>query len=716
MSYGECEATNGAASNAAFNSTFQQAVAEGVSVFVASGDNATAFCDRDDEIAISGIGITGWGSSPYDVAVGGTDFGDTFAGTNSTYWSGTNSPTYESAKSYVPEIPWNDSCGSLLLAEFEGYGEAYGASGFCNSSKGETDFLNTIGGGGGPSGCATGTPSISGVVGGTCAGWPKPSYQSLIDNPSDGVRDIPDVSLFAANGIWLHYYPYCFTGPGGVPCTEAPVDWPAAGGTSFTAPLMAGIQALVNQKAGSSQGNPNFVYYSLAATQYGTTGDKACNSTLGDTVGSSCIFYDVSLGDNDLPCSYTPSLGIDTCYTPSGSYGVQSTSSNAYEPAYEAAKGWDFATGIGTVNAYNLVNNWPSGFTLSASPNSLTITQGGSGMSTITIIPANGFSGNITLSAAGLPNGVTAAFSPNPTTTASTLTLTASATAATGTFMVTIIGTSGTATQLTTLSLTVNSTGTSSFSLSASPSSVTIAQSGSAMTTITIIPVNGFNGNVTLSAAGLPNGVTAAFSPNPATTTSALTLTASATAVTGTITVTITGTSGNLTQTTAISVTVTAAPGYTLSAAPSALNIVQGSQGTSAITITPLNGFVGTVTLFRVRAAKRSYSGVQSESCLQQQHPDLDGKRHGNNRDRDSDRYWHLGSLAQTVAISLTVTPAPSFTLSAAPGALRVAQGSQGEHDHHHAVERLCWKRHSFRGGIADGHNRFFQSKIHDFD
>ena len=205
-------------------------------------------------------------------------------GPTARYWSATNSKTYESAKSYVPEIPWNDSCASLLLAKFEGFSQTYGSSGFCNSSKGEADFLNTVGGGGGPSGCATGTPSESGVVSGTCAGWPKPSYQSLLGNPSDGVRDIPDVSLFAASGLWLHYYPYCFSGPGGAPCTEPPVDWPGAGGTSFSSPIMAGIQALVNQKAGARQGNPNFVYYSLAATEYGAAGDSACNSTLGNTV------------------------------------------------------------------------------------------------------------------------------------------------------------------------------------------------------------------------------------------------------------------------------------------------------------------------------------------------------------------------------------------------------------------------------------------------
>ena len=592
MSYGECEAGNGASSNAAFNSTFQQAVTEGVSVFVSSGDHAAATCDVSDEDAIYGIGITGFGSSPHNVSVGGTDFGDTFAGTNDSYWGATNSKTYESAKSYVPEIPWNDSCASLLLAEFEGFSQTYGSSGFCNSSKGEADFLDTVGGGGGPSGCATGTPSQSGVVGGTCAGWPKPSYQSLLGNPSDGVRDIPDVSLFAASGLWLHYYPYCFSGPGGAPCTEPPVDWPGAGGTSFSSPIMAGIQALVNQKVGARQGNPNFVYYSLAATEYGAAGDSACNSTLGNTVGSSCIFYDVRQGDDDVDC-----IGTQNCYLPSGANGVLSTSDSAYQPAFSTTTGWDFATGIGTVNAYNLVNNWPAGFTLTASPSSVTITQGGaSGKSNITITSVNGFSGNVTLAASGLPTGVTAAFSPNPATSSSTLTLTASATAATGTATVTITGTSGTLRNTTVLSLTVNTL--KAFSLSASPNAVTITQGGaSGKSNTTITPVNGFSGNVTLAASGLPTGVTASFNPDPATSISTLTLTASATAKKGKATATITGTSGSLRATTTLTLTVDGLGSFTLTASPSIVTVAQGSSGTSTITIVPAGGFDKEVTL-----------------------------------------------------------------------------------------------------------------------
>ncbi|MBV8157915.1 MAG: hypothetical protein JO278_09665, partial [Dyella sp.] len=264
VSYGECEAYNGATANAAYVSTYQQAAAEGVSVYVSSGDEGAASCDANQTHAAHGIGVSGFASTLYNVAVGGTDFGDTYAGTNSTYWSSSNGSTYGSALSYIPEIPWNDSCASVLITTASGYSTPYGTNGFCNSATGKAYYLTTASGSGGPSGCATGTASTSGVVSGSCKGTAKPSWQSgFLGNPADGVRDIPDVSLFAANGVWGHYYVYCYsnTAGGGVACTGAPSGWAGAGGTSFASPIMAGIQALVNQKIGASVGNPNPTLY-----------------------------------------------------------------------------------------------------------------------------------------------------------------------------------------------------------------------------------------------------------------------------------------------------------------------------------------------------------------------------------------------------------------------------------------------------------------------
>jgi subtilase family serine protease len=355
MSYGECEALNGAASNATFNSAFQQAVAEGVSVFVSAGDDAAAGCDNGAAAATHGVGITGFGETQYNVAVGGTDFGDTFAGTNATYWNSTNTTFFESAKSYVPEIPWNNSCAGVLASTIEGFATPYGSDGFCNSTAGQA-FLNTIGGSGGPSECATGAPASRGIVGGTCQGYARPSWQTgVVGLPSNEVRNIPDVSLFAANGLWGHFYPVCYsdTANGGASCAGAPDTWPGAGGTSFSSPIMAGIQALVNQKNGSPQGNPNVVYYKLAASEYGASGNASCSSTLGNAVASTCTFYDVTQGDMDVNCT-----GTHACFLPSGTEGVLSTSDKSYLPAFGTATGWDFATGIGTVNANNLVTNW----------------------------------------------------------------------------------------------------------------------------------------------------------------------------------------------------------------------------------------------------------------------------------------------------------------------------------------------------------------------
>lgn len=355
VSYGECEAENGAASNAAFNSIYQQAVMEGVSVFVAAGDEGAASCDSGAAAAFHGIGVSAYASTPYNLAAGGTDFSDTYAGTTNTYWSSTNSSTYGSALSYIPEIPWNDSCAGSLLAEYSGFTTVYGTEGFCNSSLARQEGLQEVAAGsGGPSGCATGAPSQYGVVSGTCAGYSKPSWQSAAGNPSDGVRDIPDVSLFAADGIWGHYYVSCYSDlvNGGAPCTGSPANWAGAGGTSFSSPILAGVQALINQKKGA-QGNPNYVYYRLAAKS--GTG----------------IFHSITEGDNDVNCS-----GTINCYGATssgrrgpggfghggfgGGDGALSTSSQSDSPAYRAASGWNFATGLGSIDVTKLVDNWSS--------------------------------------------------------------------------------------------------------------------------------------------------------------------------------------------------------------------------------------------------------------------------------------------------------------------------------------------------------------------
>ena len=370
IGYGEAEAVNGAAANLAYNNAYEQAVSQGVSIFVAAGDEGAASADGGN-VATHGIGVSGFASTPYNVAAGGLDFGYTADNVPaSVYWSSTNSSTYSSALSYIQEVPWNDSCAGGLIASFLGTTPL----GLCNSRevtnpKGSLNaLLNAAGGSGGPSGCATGEPSISGVVSGTCKGYAKPSWQSVYGNPSDNVRDIPDVSLFASNGFWDAYYVVCWSDPntapavgGGYTCTGAPSTWAGFGGTSLSSPILAGIQALINEKTHSKTGNPNYNYYALANAEYSWNGSGAsgCNSNTVDKTSNGCIFYDITQGDNNVVCAAASRSVVINCYRPQGdTYGLLSTSNSSDRPAYLTNTGWDFTSGIGSVNVWNLVKSW----------------------------------------------------------------------------------------------------------------------------------------------------------------------------------------------------------------------------------------------------------------------------------------------------------------------------------------------------------------------
>jgi subtilase family serine protease len=356
LSYSHGEAWIGEVGNKYIAGLYQQAATEGVSLFVSSGDEGPAENDARGDKPTHGISVSGFTSTPYNVSVGGTDFADTYFGTTTNYWNSSNTQYYGSAKSYMPEFPWDDSCANRPLAKSKGYAQTYGADGYCNHGG----PLTSVAGSGAPSGCATGTASIRGVVSGSCQGYRKPKWQALLGVPHDHVRDVPDVSLFAANGLWGHYYLYCDTAENG--CSGEPSNWSSAGGTSFGAPIWAGFQALVNQRAGGRQGNPNPELYRLAGAEYGAEGNKQCRSSRNGGADGSCIFYDVTIGDNDVNC-----LGEFDCFLPSGTNGVLSKSDLRYKPAFRATAGYDFPTGIGTVNVTNLVNAWGSDG-LSATP------------------------------------------------------------------------------------------------------------------------------------------------------------------------------------------------------------------------------------------------------------------------------------------------------------------------------------------------------------
>ena len=336
-SYGICEAELGNAGNAFYNSLWQQAAAQGITVVVSSGDSGSAVCDdfNSQSFAYNGLAVSGFASTPYNVAVGGTDF-DQSDTTFANYWNPTNDPvTQSSAKSYIPETTWNQSCG------------ADGAEG-CGSSATNLDI---VAGSGGPSNCSTMSEDSL-----CLAGYDKPNWQTGVGVPQDGVRDLPDVSLFASSGYKGSFYIVCESDfspfgptPGwNQPCSLSNLNFVGLGGTSASAPAFAGMMALVNQKTNARQGNANYVLYNLAAKS-----GASCDSSQIASGANSCIFHDVTKGNNAVPCL----PGTANCgAAPANGFGVLVDPKDT--PAWSTTAGYDLATGLGTVDAYNLVNAW----------------------------------------------------------------------------------------------------------------------------------------------------------------------------------------------------------------------------------------------------------------------------------------------------------------------------------------------------------------------
>jgi hypothetical protein len=335
LSYGECEIVSTAVGdNDVVTALWSTAAAEGITVFVSTGDAGVAGCDQNQAASTFGIAVNGLSSTPYNVAVGGTDFDDYKK--TSKYWLAGNGELGASAISYIPEQTWNDSCASAQLDAVLGYKDPSTA---CNSSKG-LDFLNTAGGSGGPSYL-----------------WSQPTWQQGTAGLDQNVtRATPDVSLFAANGLYGHALIFCMSDADqdGTPCNYLdPTDsvFNSAGGTSFAAPAMAGVQALVNQAAADRLGNVAPTLWGLARVQYGTSATPAAGCKAKDTT---CVFHDVATGDIDVPCF----AGTADCFVKKGQqYGVVSDGGRAsLVTAWKAGKGYDYATGLGSLDVTNLAH------------------------------------------------------------------------------------------------------------------------------------------------------------------------------------------------------------------------------------------------------------------------------------------------------------------------------------------------------------------------
>jgi len=389
-SFGVCESNLGTAGNQFFNALWEQAAAQGISVFVSSGDPGSAGCDdfTTARTATGGLAVSGIASTPFSVAVGGTDFDDVGTQISGGFWSSTNGTGRESAQGYIHEVPWNDSCAAAATSA----------------------TLNTV--------CVNPTPSgllnIVAGSGGPSSIYAKPAWQSGIIPDGiaagDNHRYTPDVSLFASDGPQsLSFYPTCQADaitagspPSCVPDSGGHFSFLGAGGTSASSPAFAAIMALINQ-ANGRQGNPNPVLYKIAATA-----GQSCNSSTEALTGSTCAFNDVTKGNNSVPCAGN---STNCSSKTTGTNGVLVSPASATTPAWTTAAGYDLATGLGSVNVANLATQWPLATgTFHATTTTLTVNGG---TSTVTITHGTAVTANVTVtSTSGTPTGDVALIAP----------------------------------------------------------------------------------------------------------------------------------------------------------------------------------------------------------------------------------------------------------------------------------------------------------------
>lgn len=513
LSYGNSELNFTSADYSTLDTLYAQAATQGQSVLVSAGDSGSDVKDQNTTAAATwGINVSAFASSPNVTAAGGTDFADTYDSVmggpaQSTYWSATNTSSFGDALGYVPETAWNDSCASSILTAYEGYTGA----GFCNAGKGFT------------------TGDVVGGSGGFSTHYAVPSYQSGITGYSGTMRAQPDISSFASNGFWNHVLISCDSHVAATACDSTLSTFAESGGTSYVAPQLAGIFALLVSYTGSRQGMLNPALYALAKAQFTNAATKSScysngtTSNSGVTVSrpiSSCIFNDVTSSNNDVPCA----AGATSCYVGSGSVGMLSLSgASALKVAYPSTPGYDEVTGIGTLNVSNLFTNWNKAFTsttkVSASLTSLTSAQSTSLTATVTTGTPTDFTGT----APGLAG--TASFKAGSTSlgsctlsggtcsvSVSGATLAAGANSITATFAgsrsypsstssaITVTVTSSSA-PVATLSATSLSFGSETMGVETAAQSLTLKNTGTASLDITSVALGGTNASSFLITA-----------------------------------------------------------------------------------------------------------------------------------------------------------------------------------------------------------------------
>jgi kumamolisin len=325
-------------------------------------------------------------------------------------------------------------------------------------------------------------------------------------NCSNSFRNGPDVS---ANANFTFY----------VCADQTTCTANLYGGTSFATPMWAGYLALVNQQA-VAKGMPTLGFINPALYDIGLSPSYDTD------------FHDITSGSN----GYTATIG------------------------YDLASGWGSPNGSGLIAGLLSTINIP-GYGLTASLPAVSLLQGGSGTTVITSTVLHGFDSVISLSATGQPTGVTITFSPTSITGAgtSTMTIAVGSSTAIGTYNIKVMGTSGSITEIVTVSLAVTVL-PPGYTISASPTSISVARGSSGTSTITSVASGGFDSAVSLSATGYPIGVIVEFSPKtiprPGSGKSTMKVIVSKGVALGSHTITINATGGGLPRTTQVTLDV----------------------------------------------------------------------------------------------------------------------------------------------------------------
>lgn len=536
LSYGACEFDDNYVNSPYPGQTIsneavlQQANAQGITFVNSSGDSGAAECDfhstvTSTNLATQGLAVSYPASSPEVTAAGGT--GILFADRTSTqYWGATNGVNGGSAITYIPEQAWNDNyeiaqfCAQNTASTSPGYpfchqGGSTAVKGWVpitSEATSQTD-IGLSATGGGSSNCSVQNANFSACV----SGFTKPSWQT-VTVAGQSTRLSPDISLFASPNFpgYVFCTPQselstttsttstCYQGISTAVNTYLSI----IGGTSASAPVFAGMVALLNQYTQSAgQGNINPSLYQLAAV-------------------APSAFHDITAADNKVYCQPgTPTGQLSSLLCPSS--GVI---------GYSAAAGYDLATGLGSLdlNNFAVALKTPPDFSGTSSASTLTLWPTQSGTSTITITPLHNFTGTVNFSCSG-PSGTSCTFNPSTVTpNGAAVTTTATITAGSTAGNVTINATTGSLSQMThsvspSIALTVNS-GTFSLNSNLTGGTLTVVQGQTGQVDLTVVSTsnpsfiipNGSGGTetalaVTYTCTGLPEAAVCNFSPGATT-------------------------------------------------------------------------------------------------------------------------------------------------------------------------------------------------------